>query len=134
MRGRRHVMSRLNMEGLEMMKEKRKAELTLKDGGYRARIVVHLGPCGIAAGAFSVLNSLINEISRAQITDVLVLQSSCGGLCAREPLATVELMGQPPVKYCDLNDKKIRKIFRNHVLDGNIVEKYALAVGCEKTH
>jgi NADP-reducing hydrogenase subunit HndB len=93
-----------------------------------------LGPCGIAAGAYRVLKGLINEIARAQVTDILVLQSSCGGLCAREPLATVELMGQSPVKYCDLNDKKIRKIFRNHVLGGNIVEKFALAVGCETTH
>jgi (2Fe-2S) ferredoxin len=122
------------MEGLEKIKEKRREELTLKAGGYRARIVVHLGPCGIAAGAYRVLKGLINEIARAQVTDVLVLQSSCGGLCAREPLATVELMGQSPVKYCDLNDKKIRKIFRNHVLGGNIVEKFALAVGCETTH
>lgn len=108
--------------------------MTLKAGGYKARVVVHLGPCGIAAGAIRVLNILINEIARAQVTDVLVLQSSCGGLCAREPLATVELMGQPPVKYGDLNDIKIRNIFRDHILGGNIVEKYAIAVGCEITH
>lgn len=122
------------MEGLEELKEKRREELTLKAGGYKARVVVHLGPCGIAAGAIRVLKSLINEIARAQVTDVLVLQSSCGGLCAREPLATVELMDQPPVKYGDLNDIKIRQIFRDHILGGNIVEKYAIAVGCETTH
>lgn len=122
------------MEGLEELKEKRREELTLKAGGYKARVVVHLGPCGIAAGAIRVLKSLINEIARAQVTDVLVLQSSCGGLCAREPLATVELMDKPPVKYGDLNDIKIRQIFRDHILGGNIVEKYAIAVGCETTH
>jgi (2Fe-2S) ferredoxin len=46
-------------------------------------------------------------------------------------MATVELLGQPPVKYCDLTEDKARKIFTQHILGGEIVEPCALAVGHE---
>jgi (2Fe-2S) ferredoxin len=46
-------------------------------------------------------------------------------------MATIELKGQPPVKYIDLTPEKIRKIFVKHVLGGHLVPEYALAVGSE---
>ena len=57
--------------------------------------------------------------------------SGCAGLCSREPMITVELLGEAPVKYVDLNADKMREIFAEHVLGGKPVEKYALAVGSE---
>jgi (2Fe-2S) ferredoxin len=53
-------------------------------------------------------------------------------LCSREPMATVELKGQPPVKYVDLTEEKVVKVFTEHVLGGRIVTEYALAVGSER--
>ena len=58
-------------------------------------------------------------------------ETSCVGLCSREPVATVEFKGQPPVKYVDLTPEKMRKIFIKHVLGGHLVPEYALAVGSE---
>ncbi|MDP2279617.1 MAG: (2Fe-2S) ferredoxin domain-containing protein [Nitrospirota bacterium] len=127
-------MPRLKIEDLQKIKEKHKAEFTLREGGYRAKITVHMGTCGIAAGARNVMTALMDEISGANITDVIVTTSGCAGLCAREPLATVEIMNHPPVKYCDINDEKIREIFKEHILGGNPVEKYALAIGSETTY
>jgi NADP-reducing hydrogenase subunit HndB len=49
-------------------------------------------------------------------------------------MATVEILNAPPVKYVDLNDEKIREIFKEHILGGNPVEKYALVVGSETTY
>jgi (2Fe-2S) ferredoxin len=48
-------------------------------------------------------------------------------------MITVERMGEPPVKYVDLTPDKMRQIFAEHVLEGKIVEKYALAIGSETT-
>ena len=48
-------------------------------------------------------------------------------------MATVELREQPPVKYSDLDEEKIVEILQQHVLDGTIVESYALGVGSERT-
>lgn len=127
-------MPRLKIEDLQKIKERHRAEFTLREGGYRAKVTVHMGTCGIAAGARSVMTALMDEIAKANSTDIIVTTSGCAGLCAKEPLATVELMNQPPVRYCDLNDEKMREIFREHVLGGQPVEKYALVVGSETTY
>ncbi len=127
-------MPRLTIDDLKKIKEKHRADFTLREGGYRAKVTVHMGTCGIAAGARAVMSALMDEITKANATDVIVTTSGCAGLCAKEPLATVELMNHPPVKYCDLNDEKIREIFREHIIGGNPVEKYALVAGCESTY
>ncbi len=127
-------MPRLTIADLQKIKEQHKAEFTLREGGYRAKVTVHMGTCGIAAGARNVMTALMDEISKANVTDVIVTTSGCAGLCAREPLATVEIMNQPPVKYCDLTDEKIREIFREHIMSGKPIEKYALVVGSETTY
>ena len=127
-------MARLTIEDLKKIKEQHRADFTLREGGYRAKVTVHMGTCGIAAGARAVMTALMDEISKANISDVIVTTSGCAGLCAREPLATVEIMGHPPVKYCDLNDEKMREIFREHIMGGTPVEKYALVAGCESTY
>ena len=103
---RRDNMARLTIDDLLKIKEKHKAEFQLREGGYRAKVTVHMGTCGIAAGARAVMTAVMDEISKANVTDVIVTTSGCAGLCAREPLATVEIMNQPPVRYCDLNDQK----------------------------
>jgi NADP-reducing hydrogenase subunit HndB len=127
-------MARLKIEDLQKIKEKHQADFTLREGGNRAKVTVHMGTCGIAAGARTVMTALMDEISKANVTDVIVTTSGCAGLCAREPLATVEIMNQPPVRYCDLNEQKIREIFQEHVMGGKPIEKYALVTGCETTY
>jgi (2Fe-2S) ferredoxin len=49
-------------------------------------------------------------------------------------MATVELSGEPPVKYISLTDDKMRKIFAEHVVGGQPVKEYALVVGHETTY
>jgi NADP-reducing hydrogenase subunit HndB len=68
------------------------------------------------------------------VEDVIVTTSGCAGLCSREPMATVEIMDNPPVKYVELNEKKIREIFKEHIMSGNVIEKYAMVIGSETTY
>jgi NADP-reducing hydrogenase subunit HndB len=127
-------MPRLTIADLKKIKEKYQADFALREGGYTAKIIVHMGTCGIAAGARNIMTAVMEESARANRTDVIVTTSGCAGLCAREPLATVELAGQPPVRYGDLTEEKMREIFREHVIGGKPVEKYALVTGCETTY
>jgi NADP-reducing hydrogenase subunit HndB len=107
--------------------------VTLREGGYRARVNIHMGTCGLAAGARGIMTAVLDEIQKRDTKDVVVVTSGCAGLCNREPMITVERMGEPPVKYVDLTPDKMRQIFSEHVLGGKIVEKYALAIGSETT-
>jgi len=127
-------MKRLTIDDLRKIKEKHKAEFMMREGGYRAKITVHMGTCGIAAGAREVMEALLDEMAKAQVDDVIVTNSGCAGLCSREPLATVEIMDHAPLKYCDLNGQRIREIVREHVMGGTPIERYALVMGNETTY
>jgi NADP-reducing hydrogenase subunit HndB len=93
-----------------------------------------MGTCGIASGARKVMQKLMDEIAQRDVKDVIVTTSGCAGLCSREPMATVELRGEAPVKYVDLDEEKIQRILVEHVVGGKIVEEYALAIGSETSY
>ena len=125
-------MAKLKIEDLEKISQRVKKTVLLRDGAGRAKITVHMGTCGIAAGARKIMNTLMEEIEKKDVEDVILTSSGCAGLCSREPMATVELKDEAPVKYVDLTPEKIRKILEDHVLGGKIVEEYALAKGSER--
>jgi len=125
-------MPRIKIEDLDRISEEVRRTTLLREGAGRAKITVHMGTCGIAAGARGIMNTLLAEIAQRDIEDVIVTTSGCAGLCSKEPMATVELKGEAPVKYIELTPEKIRKILSEHVLGGNIVEEYALAIGSER--
>ncbi len=127
-------MAKLTIHDLKKIKEKHRATLALREGSQRVRVRVHMGTCGIAAGARNIMAALMDEIERNKVQDVVVATSGCAGLCAREPMVTVEVLDRPPVKYVDLTEEKIREIFKDHVIDGNPVKKYALVIGYETTY
>jgi len=127
-------MPKLKVEDLTKIQENTRKFTKLRKGGKRAKITVHMGTCGIASGAKNIMSTLLETIEKNNISDVFVTTSGCAGFCSREPMATVELAGQYPVKYVDLTEAKIVKIVKGHVLKGKVVKDYALAVGCERTH
>jgi len=127
-------MAKLTIEDLKRIKEEVRSTTVLREGGFRAKVNIHMGTCGIAAGARKLMSVVLKEIEEKKINDVMVTTSGCAGLCSREPMATVEILGQSPVKYCDLNEEKMKEIFVHHVLNGEVVEAYALARGSETTY
>lgn len=125
-------MSKIKPEDLDKIGEKIKRTMLLREGSYRAKVTVHMGTCGIAAGARKVMSTLLDLIEKEQVKDVILSASSCAGLCSREPMITVELKGKTPVKYVDLDEEKTTKVFQAHVMAGEVVEEYALATGSER--
>lgn len=125
-------MPKLKPEDLDKIAQKMKKVINLREGSARARVIVHMGTCGIAAGARTVMSALMEEIDKRELKDVLLTISSCAGFCSREPMITIELQDKPPVKYGDLTPDKAREILEKHVLNGEIVKEYALAAGSER--
>ena len=124
-------MAKISIEDLKKIKESVQAGVNLREGGYRAKVNIHMGTCGIASRARKLMTAVLDKIEKRDIKDVIVTTSGCAGLCSREPMATVERLGEAPVKYVDLDAEKMKEIFAEHVLGGQLVEKYALAVGSE---
>ncbi len=126
-------MSKISIEDLKKIKERERGKMVLREGEYRAKITVHMGTCGIAAGARDVMAEFRVAMAEQGVTDVILTNSGCAGLCAQEPMITVEVVDQSPVKYVLLDRGKARRIFDEHVMSGKPVEDYALARGSETT-
>lgn len=125
-------MAKIKPEDLGKIREKMARTMSLRDGDARAKVTVHMGTCGIAAGARKIMSTMLALVEEKDSKDIVLTTSGCAGLCSREPMMTVELKGQAPVKYVDLDEEKTRKIFAEHVLSGVVVEDYALAIGSER--
>ena len=125
-------MPKLKPEDLKKIKERMQKTVNLREGEGRAKVTVHMGTCGIAAGARKIMSAVLALLEEEDAKDVVITTSGCAGLCSREPMMTVEFKGQAPVKYVELDEEKTRKIFSDHVMGGKVVQDYALAIGSER--
>ncbi len=125
-------MAKLKPEDLDRITERMRQQTVLREGAGRAKVTVHMGTCGISAGARKIMIAMLALIEKQGIKDVILTTSGCAGLCSREPMMTVELKGEAPVKYVDMDEEKTKKIFADHVVGGKIVAEYALGIGSER--
>jgi len=123
---------KLKPEDIDKIAQRMRTATTLRDGNARARITVHMGTCGIASGAREIMKAFLSQIESHQSKDVVLTTSGCAGLCSHEPMATVEIQGEPPVKYAKLTEEKVARIFKEHVEDGNAVAEFAIGQGSER--
>jgi NADP-reducing hydrogenase subunit HndB len=122
-------LQKLNIEKLRALNRDLQARKRPK-----AIVVVHMGTCGIASGAEEVRQAILDAANDMDRADVEIRTSGCAGFCSREPMLTVWISGSSPVKYCEVNAAKARRIYAEHVLGGKPVGEYALCVGSESMH
>lgn len=125
-------MARLTLDELRKKRESARKEIYLREGKYKGKIIVHMGTCGIASGAREIVSAFLGEIEVLDDKNIMLTTTGCAGLCSMEPMATVELLNSPSVKYIHLTPDKVRRIFKEHILGGTIVTDYALGIGSEK--
>ena len=90
------------------------------------KVTVHLATCGIVAGARDVMDALLEETNSSGRSDIKVESSGCIGKCPTEPNVTVEIEGQDPVVYQKMNAEKMRQVFHQHVLGGQVQADFIL--------
>ncbi len=127
-------MAKLRVEDLKRIKESMKGTVNLRQGDYRVKVTVHMGTCGIAAGARKLMTALLEKLEKSGATDIILTSSGCAGLCNHEPMITVEAKDSAPVKYVKLDPDKVARIFDEHVAGGHPVAEYALSIGSETTY
>ncbi len=120
-------MAKLTIDDLKKIKEKTAKETSLRTGKANIKIMVHMGTCGIAAGAREVMNALMEEMAEADRQDIRVVTSACMGMCSSEPNVTVEVEGAEPIVYQLMDSNKMRQVFKRHVVLGEVQTDFALA-------
>ncbi|ACV64224.1 NADH dehydrogenase (quinone) [Desulfofarcimen acetoxidans DSM 771] len=91
----------------------------------RARVVVGLGTCGIAAGGDKVMKAL-QAIVAGRVLDIDVDFTSCIGMCYAEPTVEVALPGEASVIYGDVNPENVIRLIDEHVIGKKPVEDMAI--------
>jgi (2Fe-2S) ferredoxin len=114
------------IEDLKQAKQKALDKIKLRQGKESIRIVVGMGTCGIAVGAREVMMTILDELGKRNLTDVTVSQTGCIGMCAKEPLIDVKVVGQPDVTYGNLDEAKVRQIVAQHIVNGIIVNNWVI--------
>ncbi len=111
---------------LQALAEKAKADIDLRQGRKETQVTVHMGTCGIAAGAREVVAAFMTELAAAGVTSASLHQSGCAGLCEEEPMATITLADGTMYRYGLLDKARVHTIVENHLVGGTPVDAYLI--------
>ena len=116
-----------SLEELKAIRDKMKGQIGMRsEDDDNIRVVVGMATCGIASGARPVLNLLVNEVQARNLENITVTQTGCIGLCQYEPIVEVFEPGREKITYVKVNEEKALEIVEQHLIKGNVVDKYLL--------
>ena len=113
---------------LQAIKDRMKDKVILREGVNDIRVVVGMATCGIAAGARPVLNTLVEEVSKAGLMDkVTVSQTGCIGICQYEPVVEIIEDGKDKVTYVKMTAEKAAEVVEKHLKGGEVISEYTIS-------
>ena len=111
-------------QDLKALRDQARAQVDVRGEPHDVTLTVHMGTCGIAAGARDVLAQLTRELTAAAVTSAVLRQSGCLGLCDQEPMLTLTDKEGRSFVYGKLNQRKVSDIVREHVIAGQAVQEH----------
>ena len=118
-----------SLEELKAIRDKMKGQIGMRsEHADNTSVVVGMATCGIASGARPVLNLLVKEVEDRKLEHVTVTQTGCIGLCQYEPIVEVYEPGKEKVTYVKVNEEKAKEILEQHLVRGQVLDKYLLHV------
>jgi len=72
-------MPKLKVEDLKRIRDAGRASVCLRQGAGEVKVTVHMDDCGIAAGAGEIVKTLLQELEKREVSEVLVTISGCAG-------------------------------------------------------
>ena len=116
-----------SLEELKAIRERMQGKVGMRsENAGQTKIVVGMATCGIASGARPVLNVLADEVQKRGLSNVVVTQTGCIGLCQYEPIIEVYVPGKEKVTYVKMNADKALEILEQHIVRGYTLGKYTL--------
>ncbi len=93
-------------------------------GGYR--ILVGMATCGRAAGAEPVMQTLLDEVKKRNLTHVDVKETGCIGVCRFEPMFEVYDASGKRVTYVKMDEEKTLRVVTEHLVNKKPVLDYTI--------
>jgi len=114
-----------SVEDLKKLKssiEKTNQKLIAENGNKKlVEIKVAMATCGIASGAKSVMEFLIEELPKRNIM-ARVKQTGCMGYCYAEPTIEITIPDEEPVMFGYVDIKKADEIIEKFIKKGELVD------------
>ncbi len=112
---------------LAAIRDKMKDKVVIREGTHGVRVVVGMATCGIAAGARPVLNTFVEEVAKAELSDkVTVTQTGCIGICQYEPVVEIVEDGKEKVTYVKMTPEKAAEVVEKHLKGGKVIAEYTI--------
>jgi NADP-reducing hydrogenase subunit HndB len=117
-----------SLKELEEIRKKNLPRVNQRHDRMTTRIVVGMATCGIAAGARPVLIAIMEEVENSNLENVIVAQTGCIGICKLEPIVEVIKPEEEKVTYVRMTAEKARRVIKEHIIEGNIVDEFTMHV------
>ena len=93
-----------------------------------SQIEIYIGDatCENAAGSQAVREEFEKLIEASGRKDIVIKKTGCTGRCSSEPIVGVMQRGHLPFKYQAVTVEKVRRIFTEHILNGQVVIDFLL--------
>ena len=117
-----------SVEELLAIKNKVKGQMNVRseNGEDNIRVLVGMATCGIAAGARPVLNALVEEVAKRNLSNVYIAQTGCIGVCQYEPIVEIVEPGKEKVTYCKMTPEKAIRVVTDHIVNGKPIAEYTI--------
>ena len=111
----------------QAIRDKARGKVTLREGQDDAiRVLVGMATCGIAAGARPVLTTIVDEVAKRGLQNVMVTQTGCIGICQFEPVVEVVEPGKDKITYVKMTPEKAVRMVNDHLVNGNVVTEFTI--------
>ena len=116
-------MAKLTLDDLRRMRGERQKAMEMRDNSNKdVQVIVGMGTCGIAAGAKDTFSALVDTLAEKGMTNVLIRQTGCMGLCHSEPTVEVVVPGMPTVIYGHVDAATAKDIVEKHIVGHELIE------------
>jgi len=116
-----------SLSELSAIRDRMKDQVSIRREDHAGtRIVVGMATCGIAAGARPVMAKFVEEIGRRKVSDVMITQTGCIGICRYEPVVEVYMPNQEKVTYVKMTPEKAARVVAEHIVNNRVVIEYTI--------
>ena len=116
-------MAKLTLDDLRRMREEKQKAMDMRDSSNKdVQVIVGMGTCGIAAGAKDTFTALVDSLNEKGLTNVLIRQTGCMGLCHSEPTVEVITPDMPAVIYGKVDAATAKEIVEKHIVGKALID------------
>jgi len=116
-------MAKLTLADLRKMRDEKQKAMDMRDSSNKdVQVIVGMGTCGIAAGAKDTFTALVDAINEKGLSNVLIRQTGCMGMCHSEPTVEVVVPGMPTVIYGNVDKATAKDVVEKHIVGRSLIE------------